>query len=494
MTITLSPQDFDAILLQTDLGTSNDNTYVSFTSSLGTDYAGLSVEMISNTEATGAVAILPDNMSPQVESYTLDLNMGTLIIIFNEPINVSSIDYTGLVLLAGPNSPQTVQLTNGSVDGENTRNVVININSDDLNRIKSNPLLSQSAFTSLAVAQGAFVDIGGNDINEQPTSNPFTANPPVVFDTTPPEISLFDVRMDDNQLPLYVLLEFTEVVNSLSLNSSGLVLQSNASNSSIMYVLDDIMVTTSRNPTVIQSGDSEVIVLVINSVDDVRSLPPLAQTIDTTYIFAYSDFIDDVTGNSYESTGVPISVDTFTADLIQPTLIEFTFDLNKGIIYLNFSEPVLESSINASALLLLNNQSLAGPVFTPLNSTFYVVFEDSISIELSATELNHVKSITNLATERDDTYISMRESFITDMAENTALNIPPKEAHRVDTYIPDSLSPSLRNFSFSLETSEIVLTFSETIDSATFDPLQIMLQSGQFTPYHKLHTYWWLFQ
>ena len=472
LTITLSNVDLDAIKVSDSFSSDANATFVSFPSDLGSDYNGNPINGVSNQTARGASSITLDVSPPTLQTFTINLNTGTLFLSFNEPINVSNITYGAIRLLSGPDSTNFVILSTGNVTSDNARMFTITLDNDNLDAIKANSILGLSAATTfIAFETGAFTDTRGNPIEEISVSSPRQAGS-LIPDTSPPVLVSFDFSMDSGTLPLYIVLHFDEAVNPSTLSLPDLILTDGDSN----FTLDRSTIeTTAILPDI-------TITIIESDVDEIRGLAPLGQNINTTFLLASNDVVRDASGISYESTSSTISVLTHTADLVRPTLGSFDFDLNRGHLTLSFSEPVLLSSFNQSALSISSNRTISASSFIPSLSSLSSPQPDVILINLTKAELDTLKANTQLAAIANNTYVNIREGITTDPALNLVADISLDSSLKVSRFIPDNTQPQLINFSIVLDDALLALTFSETILASSFDPTGIILQNNESNP------------
>ena len=356
LTIFLSTEDLDAIKVAEDFGSSSTDTFVSFPSSFGMDYGDNTVISVSNRSAVAANVIVMDQTPPQLESFTLDLDQGTLNVSFNEPVNISAINFPGVTLLSGA---LIFPLTSGDVLPPNRRDFTITLTPEDLNSAKT--ILSNF----LAIDSGAIVDIAGNGI-EQILPIDAIRGTDFVPDTTPPQLQAFDFKMDNGTLPLYIILYFDEVIDVSTLDPSTLTIHVDTS--------DNVTNAFNLAAAIPENTDIETMVritLLESDTNAIRELPPLGQTNATIFLSVQDNLVSDVSNQVYSSDGAPLSVNVFTADLVKPAFSAFTFDLDAGRIHLTFSEDIVTSSYNSSSLLLLGSQSIAGPVVIPSDAEIF---------------------------------------------------------------------------------------------------------------------------
>ena len=468
LTISLSDSDLDEIKLREVF---RDDVFVSFTPAFAEDLAGLSVEPVQNVSARPALSITADSTPPELLGFVLNLNDGKLDLTFNEPVNVSAIDFTGLTLLPGANDPDRVTLTGGQANATSNREVSVYVTPSDLDSIKIIDILGRlPATTFISVRQGAIVDIGGTGIDARPISDPLGAD--ATFpDRSSPELLAFDFRMDDGVLPLYILLYFNEVVDPTTLELSLLTLSTQPNDTTIS--------TDLSGNTIVTSGPSPTVRVDIDRIDSIRSLAPLGESESTIYLIAQANVIIDVKNNAFDGSGLVLEVSNFTADLVRPSLDRFTFDLNEGSIFLTFSEDIVVESFNVSGLLLHGDPVTAEPALRLSNPNVSNKLPNITCLMLSDDDLNEIKSVRNLYTKANTTYIKLSEGIVMDRAENLAT---PVQNLPVSLFIADTTQPQLVNFSLSLDTAEIILTFSETVSAASLQPGDVVLRSQPADP------------
>ena len=264
--------------------------------------------------------------------------------------------------------------------------------------------------------------------------------------------------MDNGTLPLYVVLYFDEAVNPGSIVLSSLTLSSDASDTNTSLTLNGNMVQT--------MSESRTLRIDITMISQIRNLPPLGQFENSTHLLAASSFIRDARGNLYISTNTTIPLANHTADLIRPELQAFTLDLNSGNLSLTFSETVM-LPFNVSSLMILGLRTLSSQSLVPTDAAVSTSVPSRIELVLTEDELNRLKALSMVGSLRNNTYVSIGEGAVQDLAENDLIGVPPASAVMVMAITPDTTPPRLINFSLALDRAEIVLTFSETVDAST---------------------------
>lgn len=95
-------------------------------------------------------------------------------------------------------------------------------------------------------------------------------------------------------------------------------------------------------------------------------------------------------------------------------------------------------------------------------------------------DLNTLKRLRNLASHPsgNNTYLHFSSNFITDMRSNLIVPIANIAGKKVYSFIEDQTSPTLDAFELDLDSGNLTMTFSETVDSLTFISSEMTLQSS----------------
>jgi len=160
----------------------------------------------------------------------------------------------------------------------------------------------------------------------------------------------------------------------------------------------------------------------------------------------------------------------YTPDTTPPILQEFDLDMNTGILTLRFSETVSGPFLNVAQITLQGreNSGLDPNLMHTLALDTYVPGTDStsglspqVTIQVKTLDLNEVKRLTQLATSRLDTFISITSETIRDTKNNSVVPMPTTNALQITSYIADATSPQLVRFDLDLNTNVLTLTFDE---------------------------------
>ena len=171
-----------------------------------------------------ATTFTPDTTPPELLSFMVDMNNGLLSLVFNEPVNVSSISYDSFILRSSNTNATDALfylLTGGTTNSRNGRFVILNITESDLNDIKKIENLFDDIINSyLRFDYDAIRDMAGNSITSLDVTEALLASD-FIEDMTRPSLVSFDLNMDDEVLTLH----FRETVDYMTLNLSLITLQ-----------------------------------------------------------------------------------------------------------------------------------------------------------------------------------------------------------------------------------------------------------------------------
>ena len=484
----LTFEDLSNVQERTNLLTSINNSYLALMPASILDQSGNEVIGILETSALQALDHDPDLMSPRLQDFTFDLNEGSLLLTFSESVNVSSFN-TSLFTFANdldPTAANFVQytLTGGEVVvndtelammGMSDHDVVVKLTltSSDLNAIKARESLATTrSNTRLFFNQGAVTDANKNSISEVLVSNSYVALE-FTNDTTEPELVAFDVNLNNGE----VLLAFSETVRAQSLNFTGITFLDHNVNNTVNYTLTGGNVTSRDGPNV-------YFTLSKDDINQLKTMPEILTRRRNTYILVDSSAIVDTSGNSVRSipTLMAIRVNIIVRDITPPELEASILDLNSGNLTLSFTESVLVSSLDTTALTVTNGQPGTSR-FTLTNSMSASMDGPIVVVELSRSDLNSIKMITDLAVNPSSSYIFFTDSLIMDTSLNPVINISSEQAVLVTQYIPDTTSPALMGFDLALTDSIrrpllIDIQFSETINASSISVTSFTLQSA----------------
>ena len=478
--IVLSDRDYGALQSRPQVATSRNNTWLTMDPVTVTDRSArrnMARRIVGGINALQVSTFIPDTIHPTLQSFSFDLNAGTMTLTFDEPVLTASFSPQQILISSHRDSTaavSTYRLTGGNVTDSNTLAssvIEVSLSFFDLLSLISDTSLATGAFnTYLFVSMGLVTDTNHN-IN---TMSSGVAVSSFIPDITPPELLSFVFDLNER----IIVLNFNDIINASSFNASAITLQSSEARQVMQWH------TLTRSSTS-SPDDLQIIVhLSVNDLNVIESIPTLCTEIQNCFITLAQSVATDLSGNPV----VPIPDDSalsatlFVRDT-SPELNFWDLDLNQGSVTLTFSETVdalttdatqltlqSNSTVNSSAIALsLTNAIIASSISSPV-----------IRILLSRSDLNTIKRHTDFGTEVNNSFLSFSARFVSDMSGNSVVPIPNSAAQVVRRFTPDTTDPELESFSLNLASGVLSLTFSETVNVSSFDITQLILVSGRY--------------
>ena len=471
ISLSLTDVDLNTIKLDTSLVVSTDSTSITHTEALVRDMN--SNPVIPILVPAGASGFKGDSIDPVLLSFLLDVDGGTLTLLFSESVDAGSLDVEQISLQSSANTTQSsFYLSSDSfTESVNGTIILLNISDSDLNLLKQmTDLATSNDTTFLSLTPSTIDDMSGNPVVEIPLANALQVAG-FTTDTTSPQLESFVLDLDNEEL----LLTFSETVNVSSLDITAISLQSKVDSSAVSVML------TVANVSSVDSTDVTVFLLQ-DDLNALKSFTDLATMENNTYLSAPSSLLRDMFGNEFveiASTSA-LKADAVLQDFTAPQLLAFDLDMDEGTLKFYFSESVSISSLEPTNVTLLSdetadasstNYTLTG--FSDVDDPTAELDDTIILFPLSEFDLNAVKSLIHLASSPNTTFISLTAGFITDQSDNTIVAINTTSALQVQDYTPDTTCPYLESFVFDLDSGTLSLTFSEPVNTSTFDPTML---------------------
>jgi len=111
-----------------------------------------------------------------------------------------------------------------------------------------------------------------------------------------------------------------------------------------------------------------------------------------------------------------------------------------------------------------------------------------ITIQLGTADLNEIKRLTELAISQNTTYLSVSSDGIADLSGNALDPVPPDNAQKADAFFEDLIRPSLVEFDLDMDNGVLILTFNETVDASSLQPMGITILSDNTNTTEFAHT------
>ena len=283
-----------------------------------------------------------------------------------------------------------------------------------------------------------------------------------------------------------LVLNFDEPIVSASFSFASITFQNS------IAILNDYSFFTLSNGTVLSPNGIQVAVqLSPGDINSIQQLDSLFTSKNTSFISHTNSAFFDLSGNSANpiSNFSALITSMYLSDANQPVLNCYSLDMNTGFMILTFSEVVNISSIYFPGLsfqrIFTTNGDLSSSHFLTNMSSLNQTHDDVyVRFYISEYDLNFLK-MQSIGLSSLSSFLSISSLFISDMNGNSVFplldGINPVSPCK---YFPDSTPPSLSSFSINLNNSQIILTFTETINVYSIRPSNLILSSDRFGSVH----------
>ena len=471
-TVSLTASDLFAIQALSSLATSNANTYLSVTSAAAQDMFGLSLVAITVPSAQQTANLTSDAAGPTLNSYTLDVDSGLLVLTFNEVIDVAAIQLPKFVIQSSSTAPASqFTLTSNSQVTTTANSQIITIDlKTDLDSIKLSTRLAVNISTS-------FLQLGASAVSD-PLGNPSAALATgravasYTADTSPPTLQEF---VYDSAIGMLVVT-FSEPIDASTLSVGKFTLQH--SKTANLPSTGQYALTTSSAGSL----DGKVLNLTLSIVDFVQlqNRAELASSRSNTFLRVDADAIRDMSGLAIATLAATQAVQAtnFVGDTSGPTITSYTLDVDTGKLTMTFSEAVNQTSFVATTISISNSSSATGEKVT-LSTAGTVVKSSATVLELtlSETDLDALKIARTIGTSTANTFLSHTAGLVEDFVDNVAT---AREVGLASALITgDATSPTLTEFSLNMDSGVLGLTFDEAVNTLLLNIGQLTFQDGQ---------------
>ena len=498
ITLQLSVEDLNNIKLSPRICTSGADCWLTIPEpgELVQDMAGNYISALPNGLRANSRLLqtfTDDTTGPSLQSYILNMTSRELSLTFDEPVDASSFDITGITILSRPGVTDmslSYNLQSGDLLTPNGITMTTLLSNTDIVELQSRPSLATSQMnTYLVLTTSTAVDLSyqQNSVQAITINNAMRADT-YISDFAPPQLENFDLDLDANQLTLY----FNEPVFLNSLDFSRLTLQS-TSNGSYPGTVSRSLTGGELLPEIFQGAAVVTFILAENDVAFLELNGFIATTVSNTFLSGQTGFVMDtnnITSEATPSTNA-MRASRFIADTSAVNFLLFTLDMNTGRMNLTFDDAVNISTFQASAVSLQSAQSRIGSDLVSLTSSSSgsLISGFQVALSISTSDLNRIKQVRLTATRLEDTFITVMASIVDDAFGVDCVAITDGKAIPVSMYFPDLTSPNLESFLLDVNQGLLALTFSETVDIFTFNVSEVSLQSQQdsFVLY-QLHT------
>lgn len=450
-----------------ELFTSANDSYLSLASNL-IDISGNGFQNISRSLGFQVNELIPDRTGPRLVSFDyFNLENNSFAITFDEPVDVLSFSVTQVMLVSQPSDQAVTYTLTGATlistfDDDSLQSVMVVISNIDRVQIKLlNTLATLRSNTYIVLGENTISDTSENVNELVPIAQAIPLSTGgYISDTSQASLTGFGLDLDASLL----YLTFDDVIDSGSIDLSSLTIQNKASSptSSVTLSHSSVPVDGNSDQITISLSQGDLFALQLDVT--------LAVSANDAFISIDSDFITDIEGRAIRSippTSALSLTSFFIPDTTPPFLSSFSLDMNTGTILLNFSEPILPSSIDPSQISLHSQSTGTGSSLTLRPSTLLLtpsVASLGISLGLDQLDLNFLKNAQDLAIDTRTTFMSFTSGLVSDVSNNLVEGIASNVSIVASGFTIDTTAPELTGFDADLSpVAKIYLTFSETV-------------------------------
>ena len=474
--VQISDFDFDALQLRPDIATTHSNTFLSMEPNTVTDRSNLRImaQRISSADALQPSDFIQDTTSPEIQSFSLNLDTNSMAVTFSEPVLVMSFNPQNLVLSShvDPASGESYNLTGGTVHSTaSTASHVINftLTDADITFLETNAMVA-TGLTNTYLSSSSMSVARDTNNNANVDLSPLSINV-FVEDTSPPSVTTFDLDMDDGVLQISV----NDPVNTSTFNPSSITLQSRIARRSIEWVT-----LNSQSHTNSPVGFSIAVSIDDADINEVKAIRSLYTRDSDCFITVAASAVLDIHGRATNPVpdGQALMVRSYTRDTTPPGVLSWELNMDTGRIIFSFTETIDVTTFLPGGLTLSRSMNgLASYQLSVLSELSPRDATSVLTVQMTAGDINAIKLIEMLGTSHSNSFLSIQSGTFSDMFSNHNEAI----VIRASRFISDTTSPSLVHFSFNAYAGVLSLTFDEVINSSTFNAsgLTLVNQSSQ---------------
>ncbi|EGD74197.1 hypothetical protein PTSG_06209 [Salpingoeca rosetta] len=473
-----------------------------------------------------AVDVLPsaydaDVTSPQLLPrgfLSIDLDVGAIVLTFSEPVRLSTIQPSDIVLQSTFEKQSTNQgysehtIAAGQVtapENETASTLVeITMSTTDLNFIKQDNLLCTIAGNCYARFTASFLDdMAGNSI--EPIELAFPGQPvqQLLRDEVAPVLESFVLDVSAASL----ILSFSEIVDPASLDTTQVCLQPTANETTAQQVY---CLTESSAPS--STAEGVLVVVVDVSGEDMRAIKArrVGSSAGTTYLSVGAGAIVDT---AFEANGVvgiertgALGARGYIGDVVGPRLAAFDVDLEAAEIRLLFNEPVNVSTFDVGAVVLQsvrnasaagagagttvemhrlsegssvrgggNDVSSVGSASDVAAASGVEVGQSWVVVSLSEDDETAIKRQAGLAADAGTSFMWFGPELVADMAGNAVFGIGREDAQAARAHAADLERTNVVQCVLDMQARQLVLSFDDVVDPGTLKVEHVTVQSGR---------------
>ncbi len=441
------------------------------------------------------------NANPTLTGFRFDNSYGLMALTFDQLVLASTIDVSKISLVSGQPRPGVtldvftfpMVFNNISLQG-NTSAPFFYLSTDDYARMRFQypDIGTTKNKTYIQLDSGAFHNFYGVP---SASTDGFRATVHAP-DTLNPYVLSWSLDMNLG----YMTIAYSEPMqgigtSGLEFGLSGLGVQSVAHLESIVgsnrYVA---LISNTEQALISATSYNRVITLDIGpeNLNLIKKGGIIGLDRDSSYLSLLKPNIKDSSGNDVSTTGLDyinaMPVTDYQADISSPVLWDWDFDVYSGRIKLYFSEVIIATSFNYSAVQIMSTRR---PGATRRSIRFddpnsyrekQVIDSDLFVIRLSALLYATILRTKLLLTGTSDSFLSIDAGVAWDTSLSQNRYDDPSTSSNfsrpIRTYIPDTVRPNVISVQLDMTRQLLIFSFDKLVKSSTIVLSALTLQSS----------------
>eukprot|EP00729_Bicosta_minor_P004714 gene4714-23313_t len=418
-----------------------------------------------------------DDTRPELEGFDFEMSGGTppviLTLSFSETVLASSLDVSFITLMDNVGSEFDLNVAVQSQDLTNPSELTLTIQPTDLAGIRATKSIGRTTGTTwIKIDEGAITDHATKKV--ETSVNPIQVSSHTV-DVTPPRVVNFDLDFGTNEIILY----FSEAVVESTLNELKIAIQSSQSNAQVNHFIRGAASKTQGADASVWKFEMEQ-----RDIDAFKANSGLAVSGGaggTTWLTVDADVARDIAENVAESidSDNALQVQTLTADNSSPNLLDFQLNMDTGVFTLTFDEVVSHASVTPSGFTLQNAATNPTETSEVLDGSASTTDSTVITLTLTLDSANGVRALTNLATDKTDTWLAVDNTAFKDVDNNQAAPVVKQVNLGTDPvgFTADTSAPLATGFKIDLDEGTVTVSYQQPVNGATVDPNMFTLEN-----------------
>ena len=291
----------------------------------------------------------------------------------------------------------------------------------------------------------------------------------VIPDSTGPVLVAYDIDLNSGEL----ILTFDEPISVTNLNTSGIQLLDNVTNT-LFRLMYNTMATTDFNILNLQ--------LALNDINQLKRFP----NPNITLLALSNGSVGTENGIFNEEVPLTMALTPTVVQLdnIRPELDMFFLNRSNGTLNLFFSEVVDTTTVVLTEFTLQNsfsdptiNYALTGGIVTRHSTNIA-----ALTVELNSPDLNEIYRL-EFCRNSSECYASYTSYLVSDTSGNSVVERNSNNGLNASMISPDALNPQLEALEiFNLNDGSVTLRFSETVRISSLQFTGVVLQSTLSSP------------